>query len=44
MAKKSSSSKVVAKYRSAVTGKYVSKKYADNHPNTTVKERDKKKS
>ena len=29
--------------RSAITGKYVKKTYADKHPNTTVKETDKKK-
>ncbi len=29
-------------YRSAITGKYVSKTYAKEHPNTTVKETDKK--
>ncbi len=26
-------------YRSADTGKYVTKRYADSHPKTTVKER-----
>ena len=31
------------KYRSAKTGEYVTKKYADKHPNTTVGETDKKK-
>jgi hypothetical protein len=29
-------------YRSAITGKYVSKTYAKKHPNTTVKETDEK--
>lgn len=38
MAKKTSTN-----YRSAVTGKYVTKTYADKHPKTTVKETDKKK-
>ncbi len=31
------------KYRDADSGQYVPKKYADNHPNTTVKETVKKK-
>jgi hypothetical protein len=30
-------------YRSARTGKYVSKEYAEKHPVTTVKENDKRK-
>ncbi len=30
------------RYRSAGSGKYVTKKYADKHPVTTVKETDKK--
>lgn len=34
----------VERHRDAETGKYVTKKYADKHPKTTVKERDKKKS
>ena len=34
MAKKAS----IGKYRSAKTGKYVSKKYGKKHPSTTVKE------
>ena len=29
-------------HRSAVTGRYVTPKYAAKHPNTTVKETDKK--
>ena len=29
-------------YRSAETGRYVSKDYADRHPKTTVKETDRK--
>ena len=29
--------------RSAKTGRYVTKKYAEQHPNTTVIEKDKKK-
>lgn len=28
-------------YRDAKTGRYVTEKYADKHPNTTVKETDK---
>lgn len=31
------------KYREADKGRYVTKKYADKHPKTTVKETDKKK-
>lgn len=31
-------------YRSAETGKYVKKTYADKHPKTTVRETDKPKS
>lgn len=31
------------KYRDADSGHYVTKKYADKHPKTTVKETDKKK-
>lgn len=31
-------SKVKGKYRSAITGKYVSSKYGKSHPKTTVKE------
>ena len=31
------------KYRSAKSGRYVTKKYAESHPNTTVKETDKPK-
>ena len=31
------------RYRSADNGEYVKKEYADKHPNTTVKETDKKK-
>lgn len=26
-------------YRSSITGKFVSKEYADKHPDTTVKEK-----
>jgi FMN-dependent NADH-azoreductase len=33
--------KTVERSRSAKTGKYVTKKYADGHPSTTVTERDK---
>ena len=29
------------KHRSAVTGRYVTEKYADKHPKTTVRERSK---
>lgn len=44
MAKKSSSkSTKITHHRDAGTGKYVTKKYADKHPKTTVKETDKKK-
>jgi hypothetical protein len=31
------------KYRDADKGRYVTKKYADKHPKTTVKETDRKK-
>ena len=31
------------KYRSAKSGEYVTKKYAERHPKTTVKETDKSK-
>jgi hypothetical protein len=31
------------KHRDAGTGQYVTKKHADSHPKTTVKETDKKK-
>ena len=31
----------VEKHRDAETGEYVTKKYADKHPKTTVKETDK---
>lgn len=41
MGKKSSDK--VERYRSAETGQYVTKKEADKHPKTTVKETDKKK-
>lgn len=34
MAKKAT----ITRHRSAKTGKYVTKKFADRHPNTTVKE------
>ena len=33
--------KTVEKFRKADTGEYTTKKYADNHPKTTVKETDK---
>lgn len=33
----------MTKYRRADTGQYTTKKYADKHPKTTVKETDKKK-
>lgn len=36
-------SKPAPKYRDAGSGEYVTKKYADKHPNTTVKETDKPK-
>lgn len=41
MTKKSTVSKTVT-HRSAKTGRYVTKKYADAHPATTVKETSKK--
>jgi hypothetical protein len=41
MAKKSTGT--ITRHRSASTGHYVSKEYADKHPKTTVKETDKKK-
>lgn len=45
MAKKDSGSKPASTThkRDAGTGRYVTKKYADKHPKTTVTERDKKK-
>lgn len=45
MVKKDSDSKPASTThnRAAGTGRYVTKKYADNHPKTTVTERDKKK-
>lgn len=42
MSKKSTSTSA-PKYRDAKSGEYVTKKYADKHPATTVKEKDKKK-
>jgi hypothetical protein len=33
--------KVAVRYRSAITGRYVTEAYAKKHPKTTVKERDK---
>lgn len=33
--------KKVTRHRDAGTGKYVTEKYADSHPKTTVKETDK---
>lgn len=38
MAGKSKGGKSSGKYRSAKTGRYVTKKYGKSHPNTTVKE------
>jgi len=35
--------KTTTRHRDAGTGEYVTKKYADKHPKTTVKETDKKK-
>jgi hypothetical protein len=35
--------KSAPKFRSAETGQYTTKKYAENHPKTTVKETEKKK-
>lgn len=35
---KSGKGKPVEKHRSAKTGQYVTKKYAEKHPNTTIKE------
>ena len=44
MAKKSSTGQQKSThYRDAKTGHYVTEKYADKHPKTTVKETDKKK-
>ena len=43
MAKSKKSSQKTTKYRSAITGQYVTKKHADKHPKTTVKETDKNK-
>lgn len=43
MAKKPSAPAKTTKYRDAGDGQYVTKKYADKHPKTTVKETDKKK-
>ena len=37
------SKKPAPKYRDAGTGEYVTKKYSDNHPKTTVKETSKPK-
>ena len=42
MAKKSNDKKAT-NYRDAKSGEYVTKKYAEKHPKTTVKETDKKK-
>lgn len=39
MAKKGGSSSSGGKYRSAVTGRYVSPKYGKTHPKTTVREK-----
>lgn len=39
MSKKSSAPKSAPKSRSAVTGKYVTPKYAKTHPKTTVTEK-----
>lgn len=39
MAKKGRSSSSGGRYRSAVTGRYVSARYARRHPRTTVRER-----
>lgn len=33
--------KEITRYRSAVTGKYVTERYANKHPKITVKETDK---
>jgi hypothetical protein len=38
---KKKSPKVAVRYRSAITGRYVTEEYAKKHPETTVKERDK---
>ena len=35
--------KIQKDYRSAITGKYVTKEYAKKHPKTTVSEKKKKK-
>jgi len=36
------SKKTVVHYRDAEDGQYVTKEYAEKHPDTTVKEKDKK--
>jgi hypothetical protein len=33
--------KIAIRYRSAITGRYVTEAYAKKHPTTTVRERDK---
>lgn len=43
MAAKKGSSKTTTDYRSAGTGRFVTKDYATKHPKTTVKETNKKK-
>lgn len=40
---KPSTTKTTVTFRSAVTGRYVTPSYARSHPNTTVRETDKKK-
>lgn len=37
-----SKKKKTTRYRSAISGQYVTKKHAEKNPNTTVKETDKK--
>lgn len=43
MSSKKGSSKPSSDYRSAVTGRFVSERFAKSHPKTTVKENNKKK-
>ena len=42
MSKAKSTTKSPPKYRSAITGRYVTKKYGESHSKNVVKERDKK--
>lgn len=31
--------RIITRFRSAITGRYVSKQYAEEHPHTTIKEK-----